>query len=348
MITEIFEEPCNRYYKIFTKEATDGEKYKYLSPFEFKDILLKEAKKSKMPILNAGRGNPNFFQTETRRMFSMLNNVCIDISSEDADYYQLGYIPDKKGLFDKMQRYMRKSKYGSKSERTLLLKIFKGMKRLNKGIKKDEYAYELFISIIGCFYPDPPRIQNFLEPVLTEYFEKKIYRTKKPLKVVCDNVLKLKVKIMPTEGAAAAILYAFNSLKYNGLVKHGDSIAIMTPIFSPYLEIPTLRNYNLKQICINADSNNNWKVPKKEIEKLNNKNIKALFLVNPTNPTGLSLSKDTVNEMAKFIREFNPNLIILEDNVYAPFVDKFYDFFNVLPRHTIGVFSFSKFFCTTG
>jgi len=347
-MTEVFKEPCDKYYEIFTKQPTQGEKYKFLSPFEFKNVLLKEASKSKKEVLNAGRGNPNFYQTITRRLLSILNTICLDIGLEDSEYFDLGYMPQKKGLFDKMQKLIRKKIYGTKDERTLLLKIFKGMKLLNKGTKKDDYAYNLFISTVGCFYPDPPRIQNFLEPVLTEYFEKKIYRPKKPLKEVCDNVLKLKVKIMATEGAAAAILYAFNSLKYNGLVLPGDSIAIMTPIFSPYLEVPALRNYDLKQVCINADEDNNWEVPMSEIQKLADPNIKALFLVNPTNPTGLSLSKNTVQKMAKFIRNHNPYLIILEDNVYAPFVDEFNDFFNVLPRNTIGVFSFSKYFGTTG
>jgi aspartate 4-decarboxylase len=44
--------------------------------------------------------------------------------------------------------------------------------------------------------------------------------------------MKNKIKIFPTEGASAAIVYVFNSLKYNKLV------GILTPIFSPYLEIP--------------------------------------------------------------------------------------------------------------
>jgi aspartate 4-decarboxylase len=348
MIEEVFNEPCGKYYQIFTQNPTRGAKYQFLSPFEFKNILLKEASKSKKEILNAGRGNPNFYQTITRRMFSILNTICLDIGLEDSEYFDLGYMPQKKGLFNKMQNLIKKKVYGTKDERTLLFKIFKGMKFLNKGTNKDDYAYDLFISSVGCFYPDPPRIQNFLEPVLTEYFEKKIYRPKKPLKEVCNNVLKLKVKIMPTEGAAAAILYAFNSLKYNGLVKPGDSIAVMTPIFSPYLEIPALCSYDLTQVCINADENNDWEVPMSEIQKLGDTKIKALFLVNPTNPTGLSLSKNTVDKMAKFIRSKNPNLIILEDNVYAPFVDEFNDFFNVLPRNTIGVYSFSKYFGTTG
>ena len=67
-MTEVFKEPCDKYYEIFTNEPTQGEKYKFLSPFEFKNVLLKEANKSKKEILNAGRGNPNFYQTITRRL----------------------------------------------------------------------------------------------------------------------------------------------------------------------------------------------------------------------------------------------------------------------------------------
>jgi aspartate 4-decarboxylase len=170
--------------------------------------------------------------------------------------------------------------------------------------------------------------------------DKNIYRSKKSLQ---GNV-----KIMPTEGCAAAILYVFDSLKYNGLLIPGDEIGVLTPIFSPYLEIPSLRNYNLNQVCIKADPENNWEISNEEISKLANPKMKALFLVNPTNPTALSLSASSVRKMATVIRNKNPNLIILEDNVYAPYTREFNDFFNVLPRNTIGVFSLSKYFGVTG
>ena len=167
-----------------------------------------------------------------------------------------------------------------------------------------------------------------------------IYRSKKPLVG--------KARIMPTEGAAAAILYVFNSLKYNGLVVPNDTIGILTPIFSPYLEIPTLENYKLKQVCVTADPNNDWEISDTEIEQIGDPKMRALFLVNPTNPTARSLSASTVRRIAAVVRKKNPNLIILEDNVYAPFVKEFNDFFNVLPKNTIGVFSFSKYFGVTG
>ena len=197
-------------------------------------------------------------------------------------------------------------------------------------MKKDDFIHDLVISTIGCFYPSPPRVQQFAEPVLLTYMDNYVYRSKRPLVG--------KARIMPTEGAAAAILYVFNSLKYNGLVVHGDTIGILTPIFSPYLEIPTLENYKLKQVCVTADPDDNWEISDAEAEQIGDPTMRALFLVNPTNPTARSLSVSTVRRMAAIVRNKNPNLIILEDNVYAPYVKEFNDFFNVLPKNTIGVF----------
>lgn len=212
------------------------------------------------------------------------------------------------------------------------------MKRLS-GMDQDSFIHNLVISTLGSFYPDPPRVQPFAEPVLAEFLDKRVYRP--------TSQLRGRVKIFPTEGAANAILYVFDSLKYNGLVIPGDKIGVMTPIFSPYLEIPTLRNYDLEQVCIKADEKT-WEVPDSEIEKLADPKMRALFLVNPTNPTSLSLSARTVRRIAAVVRKSNPNLIILADNVYAPFVDEFNTLFNVLPRNTIGVYSFSKYFGVTG
>jgi len=336
---ETFNEPCDAYYKIFTNKKTKGYKYQFLSPFEFKNTLINLATKSVGPsrVLNAGRGNPNFFSTMPRYAFALLTQICVQIGDEMCPNSDLGFIPPMKKIGSKFNKLLYKSR-GS-PEGKFLREACDKMKRIS-GLSKDEFAHNLVISTIGCFYPDPPRVQNFVEPVLAEFLDKVVYRSKKSLKG--------KVKIMPTEGCAAAILYVFNSLKYNGLVIPGDSIGVMTPIFSPYLEIPSLRNYNLKQICIKADENNNWEIPQSEIEKIGNPKMKALFLVNPTNPTAMSLSASTVRRIATVVRKKNPNLIILEDNVYAPFVREFNNFFNILPRNTIGVFSFSKYFGVTG
>jgi len=56
-------------------------KYDRLSPFELKNILIKGAKGAHpTKMLNAGRGNPNFFNIFVRKIFSHLQYVCAHIS----------------------------------------------------------------------------------------------------------------------------------------------------------------------------------------------------------------------------------------------------------------------------
>lgn len=364
-IKEKFQRPCNAYSEIFTDKPSSGYKYQYLSPFEFKNILLAKAEK-KFPkkVLNAGRGNPNFFSTTPRLMHSILNIASTLIGNNLTSIKNMGMTPNKDGLWEKLNSYLamfdtNKSDSQRKSDlvmsednacgvlRTCLMDMYKTVRCSKKNSKKstktatyskDDFALDVVVSSIGCFYPSPPRVQDFVEPVLSKYLKQVVYRSDK----------NPNIDVMPTEGAAAAILYVLNSLKYNGLVVPGDYIAVFTPIFSPYLELPGLENYKLVQVCIEADGDNNWEIPMEQVEKLKDPRIKAMFLVNPTNPTSKSLSATAVQNIKRVLCEHNKNIIILEDNVYAPFCTEFNDFFNVMPKNTIGVFSFSKYFGTTG
>ena len=63
----------------------------------------------------------------------------------------------------------------------------------------------------------------------------------------------------------------------NKLIAQGDKIAIGSPIFSPYLEIPHLNDYNLEEVEIIADVNDEWQYPDSEIDKLKDPSIKAFF-----------------------------------------------------------------------
>jgi aspartate 4-decarboxylase len=343
-IRETFKEPCGKYKQILATSPTGGYKYRNLSPFEFKNYLIAEAKKSKgeANVLNAGRGNPNFFSTMPRLAFALLITICTKIGKDSRCSTDLGFMPPQLGIHERFQE--RLSRYIDEEEGIFLQKAYDKMwdiwQRAGLTPSLDAFTHNLVISAIGCFYPSPPRVQPFVEPVLLEYLEKLIYRS--------NTTLIGNATVMPTEGAAAAILYVFNSLKYNKLVKAKDRIGLLTPIFSPYLEIPGLENYNLEQVCVQANEEGDWEIPKTELEKLGDPDMKALFLVNPTNPTARSLSKSTIDDASAIILSRNPNLIILEDNVYAPFVREFNDFFNKLPKNTIGVFSFSKYFGVTG
>ena len=53
-----------------------------LSPFELKNRLIKLAEGNKpAQMLNAGRGNPNFFNSFARNVFASLQNTCVKAST---------------------------------------------------------------------------------------------------------------------------------------------------------------------------------------------------------------------------------------------------------------------------
>ena len=139
----------------------------------------------------------------------------------------------------------------------------------------------------------------------------------------------------------------FTSLKENFLLNPGDSIAIGLPIFTPYIEIPALNDFKLKQVAINADPNTDWQYSKKELDKLLDPKVKAFFLVNPSNPPSVRFSDECLARMAETIKK-RPDLIILTDDVYGTFADDFTSLFAVRPQNTLLVYSFSKYFGATG
>ena len=57
-----------------------------------------------------------------------------------------------------------------------------------------------------------------------------------------------KFQTFAVEGATAAMCYIFDTLIANNILSTGDKIALMAPIFTPYLEIPHLPRYNFEVV----------------------------------------------------------------------------------------------------
>jgi aspartate 4-decarboxylase len=142
--------------------------------------------------------------------------------------------------------------------------------------------------------------------------------------------------------------YIFKSLKANRLLLPGDTIALGTPIFTPYLEMTHLEDYALKAVHIKAPQENRFQFTDDEIKKLEDPKIKAFFVVNPGNPTGVALSKETIAKLVTLVRTKRPDLMLLTDDVYGTFVNDFRSLLGELPHNTIGVYSYSKYFGCTG
>jgi aspartate 4-decarboxylase len=161
------------------------------------------------------------------------------------------------------------------------------------------------------------------------------------------------VNLFAVEGATAAMCYIFDSLIANELLSIGDKIAVMTPIFTPYLEIPLLPRYNFEIVEINAKEVTDrfihtWQYPESELLKLSDPSIRALFVVNPSNPPSVAMKPESISYIAEIIQKYNSDLMIVSDDVYGTFVENFCSLASYLPFNTIGVYSFSKYFGVTG
>ena len=60
-----------------------------------------------------------------------------------------------------------------------------------------------------------------------------------------------------------------------------------------------------------------WQYSDEDIDRLKNPAIKALFVTNPSNPPSYTLSPETMARIVNIVKEDNPNLMIITDDVYG-------------------------------
>jgi aspartate 4-decarboxylase len=207
------------------------------------------------------------------------------------------------------------------------------------GFEPDAFVHELVDSIIGDNYPVPDRMLVHNERIVHEYLMWAMCGEPRPTG---------KFDLYAVEGGTAAMCYIFKSMKANRLLHPGDTIALGTPIFTPYLELPHLEDYGLKFVTIQAPQENRFQFTDTELKKLEDPKVKAFFLVNPGNPTGVAMSKEVIGKIANLVKTKRPDLMLLTDDVYGTFVHDFRSLLGELPHNTIGVYSYSKYVGCTG
>src|SRR5262245_49819098 len=312
-----------------------------LSPFEIKDELIKLAKKTskttQSAFLNAGRGNPNWIATEPREGFFLLGQFALTESRRVMEHPAgLAGMPAKTGCAARLEVWLGKHKEMPGAEFLARLVPF-AVKTFK--FEADAFVHELTDSIIGDNYPVPDRMLVHNERIVHEYL----------MWAMCGNPRPAgKFDLYAVEGGTAAMCYIFKSLKANRLLRPGDTIALGTPIFTPYIEMTHLEDYALNVVNIAAPQENHFQFTDAELKKLEDPQIKAFFLVNPGNPTGVALSKETIGKIATLVKTKRPDLMLLTDDVYGTFVNGFRSLLGELPQNTIGVYSYSKYFGCTG
>jgi aspartate 4-decarboxylase len=316
-------------------------KFETLSPFEIKDELIKLAKATsrttQSAFLNAGRGNPNWVATKPREAYFLLGQFAVTECRRVMEHPAgIGGMPQAKGIADRLDVWLAKQTTMPGAEFLSSMVQF-AVKTFR--FDPDAFVHELVDSIIGDNYPVPDRMLVHNERIAHEYL----------LWAMCGHPRPVgKFDLYAVEGGTAAMCYIFKSLKANRLLFPGDTIALGTPIFTPYLEMTHLEDYDLKVVNIAAPQENRFQFTDAEIKKLEDPKIKAFFVVNPGNPTGVALSKETISKLTNLVKNKRPDLMLLTDDVYGTFVDDFRSLLGELPQNTIGVYSYSKYFGATG
>ncbi len=315
--------------------------FETLSPFEIKDELIKLAKKTsrttQSAFLNAGRGNPNWIATTPREGYVLLGQFAVSESRRVMEHEAgLGGMPQPQGIASRLESWLRQH---SDLPGATFLSAMVPFAVKTFGFEPDAFVHELVDSIIGDNYPVPDRMLVHNERIAHEYLMWAVCGEPRPAG---------KFDLYAVEGGTAAMCYIFKSLKANRLLRPGDTIALGTPIFTPYIEMTHLEDYALNVVNIRAPQENRFQFTDAELQQLEDPKVKAFFLVNPGNPTGIALSKDTIAKIAQLVKIKRPDLMLLTDDVYGTFVPEFRSLLGELPQNTIGVYSYSKYFGATG
>ena len=314
--------------------------YETLSPFEIKDFLakaaLKATKSASMAYLNAGRGNPNWIATEPREAFFLLGQFAVLESKRTMELPAgVGGMPKMAGVADRLEGWLR-GHHDMPGAPFLQKMVPWAVKKF--GFEPDKFVHELVDSIIGDNYPVPDRMLVHNEQVVHEYLMWAMCGEPRPAG---------KFDLYAVEGGTAAMCYIFKSMKSNRLLNPGDTIALGVPIFTPYLEMPHLEDYDLKVVDIRSPQENRFQFTDDELKKLLDPKIKAFFIVNPGNPSAMAINADTIKKIGALLKK-RPDLILLTDDVYGTFVPGFRSLLGEFPKNTIGVYSYSKYFGCTG
>ncbi|GAA2265243.1 aspartate 4-decarboxylase [Glycomyces scopariae] len=327
-----------------TVDRDEERRLEGLSPFELKNRLIELAgeneKANALAMVNAGRGNPNWTATAPRDAFFLLGQFAVTETRRDWDEFEsFGGMPQSDGIAQRLDDYL-KSNADAPGASALAAYVAHGTDVL--GFEADAWVGELADAIIGDHYPVPDRMLVHAEQVVHAYLDAEM-----------GGAPKGGWDLYAVEGGTAAMCYLFDSAQVNGLLHRGDRIALMVPIFTPYLEIPLLDRYAFDIVSLEASKDtaegiHTWQYPDEEIDKLKDPSIKALFLVNPSNPPSVKLAEATLERIRGIVANDNPGLTIITDDVYGTFTEGFTSLMSSQAANTIGVYSFSKYFGCTG
>ncbi|WP_049971475.1 pyridoxal phosphate-dependent aminotransferase [Haladaptatus cibarius] len=150
-------------------------------------------------------------------------------------------------------------------------------------------------------------------------------------------------EILVTAGASEAI-----DLAMRALVNPGDGVAVPQPSYISY--VPGVTFAGGEPIPVPTTAADEFVLTREALEKSGAADAEALVLCYPNNPTGATMSRDELAEVAEFVQE--NDLFVLSDEIYAALTyDSEHTSIATLPgmrERTIVFNGFSKAYAMTG
>ncbi|ABR31095.1 aspartate aminotransferase [Thermosipho melanesiensis] len=118
-------------------------------------------------------------------------------------------------------------------------------------------------------------------------------------------------EIMVTNGGSEAIMFALGVI-----CDPGDEVIVIEPFYANYAGFAAY--LNVKLVPVTTTPEEGYRMPSYgEFKKVVSPKTKAILFSNPSNPTGVVYTKEELEVVAKFAKEYN--LTIISDEVYREF-----------------------------
>ncbi|MDT8858599.1 aminotransferase [Alkalihalobacillus sp. MEB130] len=150
-------------------------------------------------------------------------------------------------------------------------------------------------------------------------------------------------EVLVTVGASEAI-----DIGMRAILDEGDEVIIVEPSFVSY--VPLVQMAGGVPVSVGTNNQDNFKVSAQQIEAAITDRTKALMLCFPNNPTGATMNREEMIEIAQLAERHD--LLVFSDEIYAELsYDEQHVSFASLPNmkdRTILISGFSKSFAMTG
>ena len=305
------------------------------TPFNLQGRVNAAAHASGHPVIDAGRGQPNWTAVAPRAGFFRLGDFATREAAAASGNPEWGEMPDPTGIAARLHADLE----GDDSPGAVFLAEAVQYAVDELGFEPDAWVHELVRAVLGFGYPSPNWMLEHLEKVAERYL---LTFTGSPIAPTH------RFRVFATEGGAAAMTYVFKTLLENRIVGPGDAVAIATPTFTPYLQIPVLQSYGFTVVDIGASHNQAYRFDDQVLLKLLDPRIKVFFVINPGNPDSRAMRPERLEQLRELVETQRPDLLIVVDTAYSTFVENYRGITAVLPRNVIVLHSFSKNFAGTG